>query len=64
MRGERVAVIGLGKSGIAAARLCLKRGALVLAIDQKPKDSLSLDARALEAQAGRRDEPGKVPKID
>lgn len=34
LRGQCVAVIGLGKSGRAAARLALARGASVLAIDQ------------------------------
>lgn len=50
MRGKRVVVVGLGKSGIAAARLCAKRGASVLAIDQKGLESLSEDARALAAE--------------
>lgn len=34
LQGQSVAVIGLGKSGRAAARLALARGASVLAIDQ------------------------------
>ncbi|KAA8518227.1 hypothetical protein F0562_015701 [Nyssa sinensis] len=34
LKGQTVAVIGLGKSGIAAARLALARGAFVLGIDQ------------------------------
>ncbi|KAL5545541.1 hypothetical protein UlMin_005228 [Ulmus minor] len=34
LRGQSVAVVGLGKSGRAAARLALARGASVLAIDQ------------------------------
>lgn len=53
MRGQRVAVVGLGKSGIAAARLCLQRGADVLGIDQKSRDSLSVDALALEKEGVR-----------
>ncbi|KAH9648061.1 D-glutamic acid-adding enzyme [Citrus sinensis] len=46
LQGQSVAVIGLGKSGRAAARLALARGASVLAIDQNQnlghleKDSL------------------------
>ncbi|KAL9411889.1 hypothetical protein AB3S75_045484 [Citrus x aurantiifolia] len=46
LQGQSVAVIGLGKSGRAAARLALARGASVLAIDQNhnldhlEKDSL------------------------
>ena len=53
MRGQRVAVVGLGKSGIAAARLCLQRGADVVAIDQKSRDSLSIDALRLEAAGAK-----------
>ncbi|XP_019187311.1 PREDICTED: uncharacterized protein LOC109181835 isoform X2 [Ipomoea nil] len=34
LRGQTVAIIGLGKSGIAATRLALARGASVVAIDQ------------------------------
>ncbi|KAG1326778.1 UDP-N-acetylmuramoylalanine--D-glutamate ligase-like [Cocos nucifera] len=34
LKGQRVAVVGLGKSGRAAARLALVRGASVLAIDK------------------------------
>jgi UDP-N-acetylmuramoylalanine--D-glutamate ligase len=47
--GKRVVVVGLGASGVAAARLCLSRGARVVATDRKPKEGLSADARALEA---------------
>ena len=46
--GKRVVVVGLGKSGQAAARLCLRRGAKVVATDDKPRASLSADALALE----------------
>ncbi|XP_028114866.1 uncharacterized protein LOC114312767 [Camellia sinensis] len=34
LKGQSLAVIGLGKSGLAAVRLALARGASVLAIDQ------------------------------
>ncbi|XP_057500189.1 uncharacterized protein LOC130784360 [Actinidia eriantha] len=34
LNGQSVAVVGLGKSGIAAVRLALARGASVLAVDQ------------------------------
>jgi UDP-N-acetylmuramoylalanine--D-glutamate ligase len=44
---KRVVVVGLGASGIAAARLCLRRGALVVGTDAKPQDQLSDDARGL-----------------
>lgn len=48
LSGKRVVVVGLGASGVAAARLCLRRGARVVANDSKPRDALSDEARALE----------------
>ncbi|MBI5523594.1 MAG: UDP-N-acetylmuramoyl-L-alanine--D-glutamate ligase [Desulfarculus sp.] len=36
LKGQKVLVVGLGKSGAAAARLCLLRGALVTATDTAP----------------------------
>ncbi|HLK38299.1 MAG TPA: UDP-N-acetylmuramoyl-L-alanine--D-glutamate ligase [Polyangiaceae bacterium] len=45
---KRVVVVGLGASGVAAARLCLRRGARVVATDGKSWDELSDDARALD----------------
>jgi UDP-N-acetylmuramoylalanine--D-glutamate ligase len=48
--GKRVVVVGLGASGVAAARLCLRRGARVVATDGKPRESLSEAALALEGQ--------------
>jgi UDP-N-acetylmuramoylalanine--D-glutamate ligase len=48
LSGKRVVVVGLGASGVAAARLCLRRGARVVANDGKPYEALSGEARALE----------------
>jgi len=48
LAGKRVVVVGLGASGVAAARLCLRRGASVVANDGKPREALSKEARALE----------------
>jgi UDP-N-acetylmuramoylalanine--D-glutamate ligase len=48
LSGKQVVVVGLGVSGVAAARLCLRRGARVVANDGKPRDALSAEARALE----------------
>jgi UDP-N-acetylmuramoylalanine--D-glutamate ligase len=48
LSGKRVVVVGLGASGVAAARLCLRLGARVVANDGKPAASLSEGARALE----------------
>jgi UDP-N-acetylmuramoylalanine--D-glutamate ligase len=50
LAGKRVVVVGLGTSGVAAVRLCLRLGARVVASDSKPMGSLSPDVRALEAQ--------------
>ena len=36
LKGKRVAVVGLGASGLAAAELCRRRGATVVGVDQKP----------------------------
>ena len=47
LRGKRVVVVGLGASGVAAARLCLRRGARVIATDVQSEGSLSEAARAL-----------------
>jgi UDP-N-acetylmuramoylalanine--D-glutamate ligase len=44
---KRVVVVGLGASGVAAAQLCLRRGARVVATDAKPEASLSEAARGL-----------------
>jgi UDP-N-acetylmuramoylalanine--D-glutamate ligase len=48
LSGKRIVVVGLGASGVAAARLCLRRGARVVANDGKPRDALGDEARALE----------------
>jgi UDP-N-acetylmuramoylalanine--D-glutamate ligase len=45
LSGLRVVVVGLGASGIAAARLARARGARVVATDRKPEDALSPDVR-------------------
>jgi UDP-N-acetylmuramoylalanine--D-glutamate ligase len=47
--GRRVLVVGLAKSGVAAATLCRAAGARVVAADAKALDALSADARALPA---------------
>jgi UDP-N-acetylmuramoylalanine--D-glutamate ligase len=44
---QRVVVVGLGSSGVAAARLCLRLGARVVATDSKPLPAWSEAARAL-----------------
>jgi UDP-N-acetylmuramoylalanine--D-glutamate ligase len=40
LAGQRVLVVGLGRSGVAAARLCAARGAAVTVTDRKRADEL------------------------
>ncbi len=49
LSGKKVVVVGLGASGVAAARLCLRRGARVVGSDSKAREGLSAEARSLEA---------------
>jgi len=53
LAGKNVAVVGLGTSGAAAARLLLASGATVVATDRATQDRLSPEARALEALGAR-----------
>src|SRR5579859_3982644 len=53
LKGKTVTVVGLAKSGVAAARLCLARGAAVRATDAKGREALGEAARQLE-EAGVR----------
>jgi UDP-N-acetylmuramoylalanine--D-glutamate ligase len=48
LSGKRIVIVGLGASGVAAARLCLRRGAHVVANDGKRREELSEEARSLE----------------
>ncbi|AUX40776.1 UDP-N-acetylmuramoylalanine--D-glutamate ligase [Sorangium cellulosum] len=50
VRGRTVIVVGLGRSGVAAARLLIERGARVVANDGAPRERLSAAAAALEAE--------------
>jgi len=49
LRGRRVSVVGLARSGVAVAELLTKLGAVVTATDAKPLGSLSPEARGLGA---------------
>ena len=49
LSGKKVMIIGLGKSGIGAAILCLRHGAIVTVADGKPKEAVE-------------DALGKIPK--
>ncbi len=47
LSGKHVVVVGLGKSGVAAAKLCLARGARVTGTDSATEDHVSAEAKAL-----------------
>ena len=47
LQGKQVIVVGLGKSGISAARLCRERGASVVGTDAAPLEKLLPAAREL-----------------
>lgn len=48
LKGKSVLVVGLGKSGVAAARFCAERGARVTVADAKKAAELSEATRSLE----------------
>ena len=51
--GRNTVVVGLARSGVAAAAFLAARGARVIASDLKPREALTPEARALEAQGVR-----------
>lgn len=48
--GKNVIIVGLGKSGIAATRLCAHLGASVVATDSAPLDKLAAEVPGLPAE--------------
>ncbi len=57
LTGREVLVVGLGRSGVAAARLCLQRGARVRVTDSRPAEALAATLATLppEIEPGRRE---------
>ena len=51
---KTVSVVGLAKSGVAAARLIARLGGRVLASDAAPREAWSPEARRLESEASTR----------
>ncbi len=49
LRGRRVSVVGLARSGVAACRLLVECGAKVVATDEKPLAALGAEAHGLAA---------------
>jgi UDP-N-acetylmuramoylalanine--D-glutamate ligase len=53
LAGKNIVIVGLARSGAAAARLAASRGARVTVNDAKPIERLGDEARALEAEGVR-----------
>ncbi len=53
LRGKRVAVLGMGASGVSAARLCAAHGATIVGFDEAPAEKLSDKARAFELRGAK-----------
>ncbi len=53
LTGKRVLVVGLGRSGIAAARLCASKGARVTVNDMKPAHRLASELAMLPSDIAR-----------
>jgi UDP-N-acetylmuramoylalanine--D-glutamate ligase len=60
LAGKKVLIIGAARSGIAAARFLVERGAIVALNDQKPIENWSAEALALK-EAGVGLLPGEAP---
>lgn len=61
LRGKRVAVVGMAKSGIAAVQLLIEKGAKVIALDQKPVTDARLAAWGVAVSS---QDPAAVHGID
>ncbi len=53
LAGKQIIVVGLGRSGVDAADLCLSRGARVTATDRLDRSAVSPDVLALEGKGAR-----------
>jgi UDP-N-acetylmuramoylalanine--D-glutamate ligase len=54
LKGARITVVGLAKSGVAAARLCAREGARVTVTDRRPAADLARPLAALDGTEVRR----------
>jgi len=54
LKGKKVTVVGLARSGLAAARLCLREGAVVTVTDARPAATLAEPLAGLDGAAVRR----------
>ena len=55
LQGTRVVVVGMGRSGVAAVRLLRQKGALVRAVDEKPKGEMEGVTVEAQTEAAFRD---------
>ena len=53
LAGKQVLVVGMARSGVAAARLCARRGAHVVATDRKAPRELPAEVVNLEKEGVR-----------
>ena len=53
MEGKKVVVVGMARSGVAAAHLCARRGALVVATDSKGAGQLPPEVMGLQQEGVR-----------
>ncbi len=63
LHGSLAVVVGLGRSGVAAANLLLDRGARVIVSDSSPREKLSAAALALEGRGATLSVGGHDPAI-
>src|SRR6185436_20672901 len=61
LAGKNAVVVGLARSGVAAAEFLLRRGARVVATDGKAADQLGAEALRLAEQGARLETGGHVP---
>ena len=61
-QGKRVTVVGLARSGVAACKVLVARGATVLATEQAPAEKLRVDLSDLERLGVRLETGGHTPE--
>jgi len=62
LAGKQVVVVGLARSGIAAAEFLLRRGARVVATDRRPAAELAQEAVTLQEGGARLELGGHDPR--
>ncbi len=62
LRGKRVTVVGLARSGYAACKVLVERGANVLATDESPAEKLRVDLTELSRRGIRLETGGHAPE--